>query len=55
MVILLGEVLDEGGDVEVVPAVDDVAVHLQDGVAHLDPAVPEGISLRVQPADLGGN
>ena len=36
------------------PAVDDVAVHLQDGVAHLDPAVAEGVALRVQPAHLVG-
>ena len=36
----------------ILPAVDDVAVHLQDGVTHLDPAVTEGVALRVQPAYL---
>ena len=35
-----------------VPAVDDVAVHLQNGVANLDPAVPKGVALRVEAANL---
>ena len=48
----LREVLDQRRDVQMVPAVDDVAVHLQNGVANLDPAVPKGVALRVEAADL---